>query len=148
MSDALQTERQAIVDGEQLKLLAIFYYVIGGMTILMSCFALFYVMFGLVIWLGPESTAKGKNPREFGAVIAAIGGTVLLLGWTLGLLTVFAGRSVQLRKRRLLTLIVAGLQCPFFPYGTILGVFTFIVLLRGSVRELYEPLSGVEGSLR
>jgi hypothetical protein len=38
---------------------------------------------------------------------------------------------------RLFSLIVAGFMCMFFPFGTALGVFTFIVLTRESVRRLY-----------
>jgi len=36
------------------------------------------------------------------------------------------------------SLIIAGINCVQFPFGTVLGVFTFVVLLRDSVRELYE----------
>jgi hypothetical protein len=35
------------------------------------------------------------------------------------------------------SLVIAGVNCASFPLGTLLGVFTFIVLLRASVRSLY-----------
>jgi hypothetical protein len=35
-------------------------------------------------------------------------------------------------------MIMAGVNCAWFPFGTVLGVFTFIVLLRTSVRAMYE----------
>jgi hypothetical protein len=38
-------------------------------------------------------------------------------------------------------LVVAGIECIFMPFGTVLGVFTIIVLMRPSVRNLF----GVEG---
>jgi hypothetical protein len=38
----------------------------------------------------------------------------------------------------MLSLIVAELNCLQFPFGTVLGEFTFVVLLRGSVIELYD----------
>ena len=50
------------------------------------------------------------------------------------------------------SLVVAALDCMGFPFATVLGVFTFIVLLRDSVAELYEaaasatpPLSPSQG---
>ena len=35
-------------------------------------------------------------------------------------------------------MVIAGISCLFVPYGTILGVFTFIVLQRSSVEKLFE----------
>ena len=39
-------------------------------------------------------------------------------------------------------LIVAGLECMMMPFGTVLGVFTIIVLLRPSVRQLFGEDDG------
>jgi hypothetical protein len=49
-----------------------------------------------------------------------------------------AGRSLARRKRYLFCLIVAGTMCVMCnPLGTVLGVFTIVVLLRPSVKELF-----------
>lgn len=40
-------------------------------------------------------------------------------------------------------LVMAGIECMFMPFGTVLGVFTIIVLMRESVQKLFaanEPL--------
>ncbi len=42
-------------------------------------------------------------------------------------------------RRRLFCLVVAGVECAFMPFGTVLGVFTIAVLMRESVKELFEP---------
>jgi hypothetical protein len=34
--------------------------------------------------------------------------------------------------------VVAGINCLHIPLGTVLGVFTIVVLIRDSVRELYS----------
>jgi hypothetical protein len=34
--------------------------------------------------------------------------------------------------------VVAGINCLHIPLGTVLGIFTIVVLCRESVRELYE----------
>ena len=47
---------------------------------------------------------------------------------------VFLGR----RKYRTFSLVVAVMNCIHIPLGTVLGVFTIIVLLRPSVREVYD----------
>jgi len=32
---------------------------------------------------------------------------------------------------------MAGVECMFMPFGTVLGVFTIIVLMRPSVKEIF-----------
>jgi hypothetical protein len=68
-----------------------------------------------------------------------MGGCAVFVGWTLGILTIVSGRLISLRRRRTFSLVVAGINCASFPFGTVLGVFTFIVLARPSVRALYPP---------
>ncbi|MCX6855353.1 MAG: hypothetical protein NTV80_10665 [Verrucomicrobia bacterium] len=49
-----------------------------------------------------------------------------------------SGLWIRKRKNRVFSLIIAGINCIQFPFGTALGVFTLVVLLRDSVRESYE----------
>ena len=48
-----------------------------------------------------------------------------------------AGRSLALRKRYSFALVIACIECLFVPFGTILGVFTIIVLSRESVKAFF-----------
>lgn len=134
---------QEVVDAEHLRILAICYYVMGGVVIFFSCFALLYVVFGLLIALDSEVFHNPQRPHdgpppELGYVLAVMGGVFVALGWTFGGLTIFAGRSMQRRRRRTLTLVLAALYCLWIPFGTLLGIFTFIVLMRPSVMRLYD----------
>lgn len=56
-----------------------------------------------------------------------------------GILNLISGFCLLARKGRTFSLVVAGVNCLHIPAGTVLGVFTIIVLLRDSVRELYGP---------
>ncbi len=53
-------------------------------------------------------------------------------------LNILSGIYLRARKHRTFSLVVAGMNCLQFPLGTVLGVFTFVVLDRQSVKELYE----------
>jgi hypothetical protein len=53
-----------------------------------------------------------------------------------------AGRYLSRHVNRTFCLVVAGIECVFTPFGTVLGVFTIIVLMRDSVRELFEGSGG------
>ena len=54
------------------------------------------------------------------------------------LINVLSGVFLGRRKYRAFSLIVAVIDCIHIPLGTVLGVFTIVVLLRPSVREVYE----------
>lgn len=128
-------------DGEHLRLLSIFHYVVGGLMGLIACFPLIHVGLGLMLLLNPEAFNKGQ-PQEFPAQMAglffvAVGGVFVLGGWLVAVLILTAGRFLNRRKHHTFCVVIAGLSCVFFPFGTALGVFTLIVLLRPSVKELF-----------
>ena len=71
--------------------------------------------------------------------MAGVMSGMMLLGWTFGVLTLYAGRCVQKRRNKTLIYIMAALNCMFIPYGTLLGVFTFIVLASpAAIQEFSE----------
>ncbi len=124
-------------DLEHLKLLAIFHYVAAGMTALVACIPLLHFFVGLALSTGafPDTDPEA---RTIGVVFMALAAIFILAGWTLALLIAFAGRSLQQRRRYMYCLVVAGIECLFMPVGTVLGVFTIIVLVRDSVKELFR----------
>ena len=51
------------------------------------------------------------------------------------------GRGLAQRKRYMFCLVVACVECLFMPFGTVLGVFTIIVLSRDSVKALFGSIA-------
>jgi hypothetical protein len=129
-------------DEEQLQLLAIFHYVVAGLAALFSFFPLLYTTVGAIfIFAARHGTAKpGEDlPPEFlGWIFAVLGSLLFLIGITMAICILIAGRSLALRKRYLFVLVMACVECLFIPFGTILGVFTIVVLSRESVRGLFS----------
>jgi hypothetical protein len=123
-------------DLEHLKLLWIFHYVDAGMTAVISCIPFLHFFMGLALATGalPDTDPEAK---PIGLAIMVIAGLFILAGWMLAALIAFAGRSLQTRKRYTYCLVVAGINCIFIPVGTVLGVFTIIVLTRESVKRLF-----------
>jgi len=76
-------------------------------------------------------------------VFIAMGSTFLLFGLTFTVCLVLAGRYVKSHRHYTFCLVMAAFACMFVPFGTVLGVFTIIVLQRESVRRLFgcEPSS-------
>lgn len=59
------------------------------------------------------------------------------LAAALALLTILSGVFIRRQKYRTFSLVIAGLSCLMVPFGTVLGVFTLVILSRESVRQLY-----------
>jgi hypothetical protein len=129
-------------DTEQLNLLAIFHYVVAGLAVLFSFFPLLYTTVGaMFIFAARHGTAKpGEDlPPEFlGWIFAVLGSLLFLTGIAMAICILIAGRSLALRERYSFVLVMACIECVFIPFGTILGVFTIVVLSRESVRGLFS----------
>jgi len=127
-------------DQEQLKLLSIFHYVVGGLTALFSLFPIMHVVMGVaMIVAGDKMGGKGPPPPPFiGWMFALMGSAFIAAGMTLAGFILATGRLLAQRRRRLFCLIVAGVECMLMPFGTALGVFTIIVLSRDSVKAEFE----------
>ena len=129
-------------DREHLQLLAIFHYVVAGLAAVFSFFPLLYTTVGAIfIFAARHGTAKpGEDlPPEFlGWIFAVLGSLLFLIGIAMAICILIAGRSLALRKRYSFALVMACIECLFVPFGTILGVFTIVVLSRESVRGLFR----------
>jgi hypothetical protein len=140
--------KQEIIDGEHLKLLSIFHYIKGALTILTSSFFIFhFIFFALFSTLAKNPEFAGEEfgsefPAAFFAVFTILFGVFILLGIMFGILQIMAGVFIKKRKNRIFSFIIAIIELIFIPYGTILGVLTIIVLQRDSVKSLYEMMEG------
>ena len=124
-------------DEEHLKILSICYYVWGGLTACFSCFGFLYVIIGIIAMVARTQGHDGP-PAVVGALFTVIGGIVVLLGATVGGLTIWAGRNLAQRKRHTFCFVMACISCLSIPLGTALGVFTIIVLQRPTVKAMFE----------
>ena len=132
---------QRKTDRDNLKLLTVLHYVAAGFAVIGLLF-LFMHWFMLSTMFGNPEFAKGAKgappPAEFFALFKwfyLFMGTMLVAG---GLGNLLSAGFIKARRHRTFSLIIAGVNCMAFPIGTALGVYTFVVLLRDSVQELYE----------
>jgi hypothetical protein len=132
---------QRKVDADQLKLLCIFHFIGAGLALVGILFlVLHYTLFRTFLadpnmWAFPKQSPPPANlflMMKWFYLVAGI--------WFLGssVLNAVSGLCIRARKHRTFTLVVAGMNCLHMPLGTLLGVFTIIVLVRDSVRKSYE----------
>lgn len=129
-------------DAENLRTLAICHYVVSGLSLLGIGFLGLHYSIMHMVFDNPKLWEKAKesppfNPAEFIHIFKwfyLICGVVILAG---GILTLISGRFIHRRVNRTFSIVIAGLNCLHFPFGTLLGIFTIIVLTKDSVMRLY-----------
>lgn len=131
-------------DLDHLRLLSIFHYVFAGLAVaglgfLALHFAVMNAMFSNPeAWNAGPKGPSGPPPEFILGVMKWFYAFFALMVVAAGVANLVSGRFITRRRNRLFSLVVAGFNCVQFPFGTALGVFTFVVLLRDSVRELYQ----------
>ena len=147
---AFSAAEEQIIVRERLRLLVIGFYVKGAVGAVCISFLLLHCFFFLGLSFLPESSWAPKPastvhslsvapsatppaahqgpPVVMFRIFAGVIGLVVLLGWAFGGLTVYAGHCVQNRTHRLFIYIMAALNCPLIPWGTLLGIATVMVL--------------------
>jgi hypothetical protein len=129
-----------MTSNEQLRLLSIFHYVVAGLAGLFSLFPLAYVGVGAFFLLGTFSSAghdPGPPPAFLGWILIGVGSVMCLVGLAYVVLMIVAGRSLAQRRRYVLCMVAAASSCMFMPFGTVLGVFTILVLVKPEVQQMF-----------
>jgi len=138
---------QAALDADHLKLLEIGFYISGVMTALRFLWflliAAFFAIAGFSTAAAARHTINGTSgappPALFFFIFAGVFGVIIFLTLVFAGLEIYAGRCLKQRRHPVLIQVVAALYCLSIPWGTALGVFTFMVLNRPSVKPLFEP---------
>ena len=132
-------------DLEHIRLLSIFHYVVGGFIALFACFPFIHLFMGIFFLASAPEMRQAQRPGEpdfpfevFGAMFVIIPAMIILCGWALAAVTIIAGRKLSKQRSYTFCIVVAGILCMIMPFGTILGVFTIVVLMRDSVKALFN----------
>jgi flagellar biosynthesis protein FliQ len=138
-----EQEKQNILDEEHLRLLRLGYMIIGFADLFFAIFPLIYVLLGL----GMAASGIQASTRQGEPSLAFVGGFMVVFGLLFslffavqGTLQLLAARALGKRRSRVLCHIAAGVSCLQMPWGVMLAVFTFMVLGRDSVKQLFEPV--------
>ena len=156
----LPIRSQAETDAEHLSILVTCHYVAAVLVALFSCMFLMHVAIGVMMihypatfnsmmQPGPGGQHVPVQPFPFnpGYFFATAGIIAVLTGWTTAALTAYAGRSLKRRRHYVFVLIIAAVNCALMnPISTALGVFSLIVLLRPTVKLLFEGRTVIGGS--
>ncbi|WFB35803.1 hypothetical protein P3T73_16750 [Kiritimatiellota bacterium B12222] len=125
-------------DESNLNLLSIFHFVLGGLTALISCFPFIHLLFG-VLMLTEQANAEEEIPAFVAWLFICIPATLILMGWALSICMIVAGLKLKKRKAYTFCVVIACIECLMMPFGTLLGVFTLIMLYKEPIKALFYP---------
>ncbi|GAB3103904.1 hypothetical protein [Lysobacter terrae] len=135
------TESISPQDRQHLDLLGIFHYVVAGLGALFSLFPVIHLVIGLAMVTGHMNDLHAKpgepDPALFGWFFVAFAGVFIACGLTFSALLAYAGRCLRQRRRYTFCLVMAAISCAFMPFGTVLGIFTLIVLTKPAVKPSF-----------
>ena len=130
-------------DAEHLRLLAMFHFINGALDLVMlGLFGLQYMFMRAMFTHAMHSPKANDPPPEF--ILDFFLGFFVLLGFlylVAVVLNVMTGFFIEQRRHRTFSMVVAGLNCVQMPLGTLLGIFTLIILNRDTVRARYAAAS-------
>ncbi len=147
---------------EHLRLLSIFHYVVGGIGYAVSLIPCIHLAIGIFFLVAPPETFLGPevkapdgevmrpgSPEVFpaklmGTIFTSVASVIILGGFIVSTMIVIAGKRLAAHRSHTFCLVVAGIECLFMPFGTILGVFTILALLKTEARQLFglPPVGG------
>ena len=128
-------------DESQLNSLAIAHFIVGGLMVLISCIPLIHVVIGSLFiwgWCGNLPETCDQVSPFVGWIFFIVGILAFVFAQVSSILVILSGRCLMKRKRYLFSFIMACVACLFVPLGSVLGIFTIIVLSRESVKQLYK----------
>lgn len=127
-------------DSENLRLLGIFHFVVAGMAAMVALFPLIHLAVGIGMVVIASVDPQAAFPIQLvGWIFIILASLIILCGLTFAACLAMAGRFLQLRKHYTYCLVMAGVACMFLPFGTVLGVFTIILLTREEIRVSFSP---------
>jgi len=139
-----EISKQTIVDNEHINLLSLFHLISGIMTLVYSVFMALY--FGLISFAfifgdafdAAENPLNSNFPIAFRTLFISIMIICLIFAIALGIAKIFSSKFLKQRKNRTFSIVISCIECFSFPYGTLLGVLSIIVLNRGNVKNIYH----------
>lgn len=123
-------------DLEHLRLLSIFHYIMAGLVGLMSLLPVFQLLLFGVLLSDPEVQGEPAARVALSMMLAMVV-ALIAAGLVFAVCIGLAGRYLAERSHYTFCLVMAALSCLLVPLGTVLGIFTILVLLRPTVKARF-----------
>lgn len=133
MTDAVKNS-----DSDLWKIVSVFHFAVGGFQILLSSIGVIYMSFGYLIATGAIDSAKSQPPPEaIGWIFSGVGFVFTVILLTLGVLVIRTGMNMLKKRSRTFCMVIDAMLCLMIPFGTIVGIFGLVLLMKPETEELF-----------
>jgi hypothetical protein len=134
-------------DLEHLKLLGIFHYIWGALSLIGGIIiGVYFLVFGVILMNNPPTSTSSEDTGATsmaGGILIGVGVVLFLIVVVYGILTLMAGGKYRKHQGgywfcfilAIVTLVIGGIP------GIVLGIFSLMVLSRESVKTLFRGQS-------
>jgi hypothetical protein len=134
-------------EDQHLKLLVIFHWVVAAAATLVAMFPVFHLVVGIMMVTGRFPEADKQPPMAFfGWFLIAFAAVWIACALCFAICLGLAGLFLSRRRHYVYCLVMAAVACMFVPFGTVLGVFTIIVLTKDSVKARFADNTATPSS--
>ena len=126
-------------DQSHLNTLSVCYYILSGLTALYGCIPIIHLILGIVFVTQAPRMGHGGPPVAIGWIFIGVGLMIILFAWTMAAMLFTTARYIKQRRGYTFCFVIACIACLQMPMGTVLGIFTIVVLQRPGVRAQFKP---------
>lgn len=129
-------------DIRYLNLLGVFHFVVASIVGLLSCLPLINLFIGIPMLKDvPYALKEGEffsqtilAPLMF--ILLPVG--LAVVGWMFAIAIAINGYYIKSRQWLTYCLVIGGIETVFMPFGTVLGVFTIVLLTKTNIKNLFD----------
>ena len=125
---------------QYLQYLAIGHYVMAAMALVFGSIPILQILAGLFMATDVLGSVVRDVPTAglaAGVIFMLIGLIYVLAAWVYGLFMIKAAKALKEQRNHNLCVVMAAVSCLFVPVGTVLGIFTLLVLLDDDVKAAF-----------
>lgn len=123
---------------KQLGQLSLGLKIYAAINALIYCFPLIHLTIGIMMVTGNFASHGDENLLFLGVFFIFIALVIILFGWGLSIVNLFVAKYLKEQRNYTFCFVVSCVNCAFFPFGTIAGVFGLVLLLQDSVKHLFK----------
>jgi len=126
-------------DKSYLNIISIFYIVLGCLMLPLSLLPLVHIAVGAMVVVAPH-TGHGNEamPILFGGIFIVFGLIIMLTFLAIAICMIYTGVCIKRRTKYIFCMVISAIACTFAPLGTILGVFSIILLCKPEIKADFE----------
>lgn len=125
-------------DLSDLSILSVLFWLDAGLQVLGVGFLAALTMMGMNEEAANNAAGQASTDAVSGQLVIWMLGAMTLLAGVMLLLKILCAYGIGQRRFRTLCLVISTINCVAVPIGTVLGIYSLMVLMRPSVAELFR----------